>query len=455
MFRTICKYRLEICLFLIFSIFILSGIALLQKSTIIAYPDSDDYHTVVLQQMNSIDFWAGRRTLSTPLIWTILRVPAKDDIKKSYVFVPPFYTFFSLVSWGLFGFAVALALRKPWLKITAFSLILGLGLSQLIFFWNWTLLSESPFISSFVLLLAIAVFLIQYLRTYPALSWKQETGIALSISVVILFWSFTRDTNVFVALGLAILLSTWFIFFWKKIKPKLLISLLIIALFWIVACQLFTIQFAKRWQYPFIDVLGQRILTNEEYTAFFIAHGLPTTPEVMRFTGGWANSYDWLGLDHWLNTEAHKTYLLFLLSHPDYTFLEPIRNWEPLLDGDWSPYGKSTVHHPLQNRLSLIVWPQGQSLGIVTLFALVLILTVTAQRKLTPHLFFALALLILVIPSMLSTWHGDTREIVRHSVGSSLQLRIALILIIVFSLDTLKREIPATKELSKQNKPLV
>lgn len=431
------RYWFEVLIATIYLLFVYWGFQLLQSATTIEYPDSADYHSVTLQQpVTSPDFWAGRRTLTTPLIWRIFGTK-EASILESYLAIPTVYTVFSLVSWGLLALAVAVAVRTRWLKAVSFTVILAIGLSKMIFFWNWVLLSESPFISFLVLFLALAIFLLHYIRKHPAMTWSKQVLILLGVSIVIFFWSFTRDTNAFIALGAAAILSALLIWQRKKNYPKVLLIGLIFMLVGVSGIQMQTAKIGHRWQYPFVNVLGQRILPNDEYREFFINHGLPTNPETMRFVGGWANSHgtDWSGFNSWLNSEARSAYFRFLLTHPAYLFLQPIYNLSDLVDGDWSVYGKHTVLNSFQNKVTDFVWPQGKSLVLVAILAIGIASWLAFRRRLTPHILLALSVLLLVVPGVMIAWHGDAMEVVRHSGGNGLQLRLALVLIIIFSLD--------------------
>lgn len=448
------KYRFPILLLVIYAIYIAFGIHLFQKSSVIEYPDSEDYHSVTLQGLSSIDFWAGKRSLTTPIVWRMLQTKTEDNlIPGKYVLIPPFYTTLSFLSWGMLAFSLAFILRTTWLRLLAFTFILGLGLSRAIFFWNWTLLSESLAISSFVLILTFGIIILSLLKTHPSLSQKNQIILGAGISFLIPLWSFTRDTNVFIGIGFVGFLTLLFIIRWKVIKTKMLLAILIITFFSTALCQMATIDIGKRWQYPFMNVFSQRILPNPEYRQFFIQHGLPDTPQVMRFSGQWANSYngDWAGLNKWLKKKARSTYYQFLLTHPNFAFLEPLHHSKELLDGDWTSYGKNTVNNGLQNILSHFVWPHGFYLLVMILSSMALIFTCTLRRCITPHILFAITILFLVLPGVFATWHGDAMEIIRHSVGNSLQLRLGLVLVILFCLDTLMVE--KNSKLAKQ--PLI
>lgn len=432
------KYSFGLTLATLYLIFVVLGSYLFSKATVIDYPDTSDYHAVTFEYGTSRQFWAGKRPLTTPLIWKAFN-GSGETMKEMYVVVPYVYTFFSLLSWGLLALAVATVVRKQWLKYVSFVIILSIGLSKMVFFWNWVLLSESLYISFGVLVIALAILLLQELQLQRTLSRQRQTFLLIGAGSIIFLWLFSRDTNAFIALSAGIILAVYSVWKWRTIQPKILLSGIAILFIGLALFQIHTAKLGYRWQYPFVNVLSQRILPNPEYRNFFVQYGLPTNPETMRFAGGWANAhyYDWSGFNDWLNTDARSAYFAFLINHPHYTFVQPLNNWKDLIDGDWSIYGKRTVLDPIQNRITDLVWPRGPYLVLFALTAILISLWLALRRKVSSYLKLALVVLILVIPGVLITWHGDAAEIVRHSGGNGLQLRLALTLMIVFCLDSL------------------
>lgn len=431
-------YWLPSIFLFIYLIFISWNLYLFNRSTIIEYSDSFDYHLVAQEPITSLKFWAGNRTLTTPLIFKMLRQD-KYTFVESYRLVPYFYTALSIFSWSIFVLALMLTLRQIWLKLTVLAFVLLLQSSKMLLFWNWVLLSESLFISLSILLIAISLLIIRYFGNSQTISPKNQLLIGIGMAIILSFWSFTRDTNALILIGLSLLILLLFIWKYKKVKYKLFMVCSALFIFALATSQMMTAQIGKRWQYPFVDVLGQRILPNQSYTDYFIEKGLPTNEKTTRFKNELANSFDgdWSSFSDWLESKARPTYLKFLLSHPRYTFLSPLREWKEQIDGDWSIYGQETVKNHWQNQLTNWVWYKGTYATVVGIVGLILTITAIISRRFNKYSLFSLTILLLVFPGILATWHGDARELARHSVGNGLQFRIALLLIIAYCADSL------------------
>src|SRR5258706_2355896 len=104
----------------------------------------------------------------------------------------------------------------------------------------------------------------------------------------------------------------------------------------------------RRWQYPLMNVIGQRMLVDESRTAFFAANGMPTDAKVMRFRGDFAHSHgnaifrdaDMAYFRDWLDARGKATYVYFLLSHPGDSLREPLQAYRTILRPPLGYYGE-------------------------------------------------------------------------------------------------------------------
>jgi hypothetical protein len=219
---------------------------------------------------------------------------------------------------------------------------------------------------------------------------------------------------------------------------------LVLVLFGYFNLQISEIPTIPHWLYPLTNTLLNRILPDEELFSYFQARGLDASPELMALSGGLAHSGDFAifnepslsYVEDWLYHKGKRTYIQFLLDHPLYTLTAPWQNVRESLAPDEIAGYAPDRYQPFAKWLFENLFFPG-SLWLLLCLALgTLTGTLTARSWQGSGAFWLLmGLLALFFPHFYLAWHGDAAEVGRHAIQASIQLRLALWLLLFLSLD--------------------
>lgn len=361
----------------------------------------------------------------------------------------------SLLCWCLLSLAIARAVTTIWLKPLAYTLVMLFGLSADIILWDFMIMSESLSISIFALLVATAFWLLN--QWHPAKLW------ALIIAGGV--WAFSRETNAWLLLGMAMVIGTIGLFHRKR-----RVAYFVLALCWCVffvvnsmsakmGAQKWTIpstsayaafevppRMGQRWIFPFLNVLTQRILPNPSKVQWFADHGMPVTPDLMHLAGQWGADDNFAvyrlpalqPFRAWLLDQGQSCYMKYLVSDYRATILAPWCNIKSLLSsetGEPLPPGFVPILPPwlsagIYPRPVFPFWPWVAGLIV---FAGLSFAVRERQRK----WWVPLALLLLAYPHALLVWHGDAMAVERHALLLQIQMRLAIWIMLLFVIDSL------------------
>jgi len=257
------------------------------------------------------------------------------------------------------------------------------------------------------------------------------------------WWIGTRETNVYLSLMIAGILVLFGLFF-KHQRFYWVVSVALIG-FSMLNMQISEIPTIPRWLYPLTNTVVNRIVPDEEYLAFFVDRGLPISPELLSLSGGLANSSDFAifndptlnDVENWLSRKGKDTYVQFLLSHPVYTLTSPWKNIREILaPTDILSYAPRFIIPPLSWALENLVFMH--PLWLLAVFTLATAPIVIWVRPWNSKAFWLVFIfLILFFPHFYLAWHGDAAEVGRHAIQASVQLRLALWLLLLLALDTI------------------
>jgi len=338
-------------------------------------------------------------------------------------------TMTSALAWLALAWVFMRVIRAGRLKVKAFALILGFSLAPPVQMWNHIVQSESLSISLMVLILAVWTSLLQ--------KWRWDKLVALIF--LFAWWTGTRETNVYLNLLVAGVL--FFVgLFYKHQRFYWGVTVLLV-LFGYVNLQISEVPTIPRWLYPLTNTILHRILPNEEFTHYFEARGMPITPKLLSLSGGLADSEYFAvfnnpaldGMERWLYKRGKDAYIRFLIDHPVYTLTSPWQHVDELLApqelGSYAP----------DRYAPTLAWVFGgifiPSLWLVLLFVLVVLVMTWMTKPFSSAFWLLLGLLVLFIPHFYLVWHGDAAEIGRHAIQASVQLRLAIWLIMLLALD--------------------
>jgi hypothetical protein len=232
----------------------------------VSYQDTDGYLEVARHPVWSLDFLAGGRPWSVPLLWKVL--PHTDVWRARGHFG------LSLVCWPVLAWAVARCLRPGLMRYLGFGAVLVFSMSFPIIRWDDVMLSESVALSLTALVVASWLELVRVPR--PAM--------VVAVLVTTLFWVFARDSNGIITLCLVPVAAFWA---WRPGalgRPWALgLSGGLLAIF--LASFLATTTDAaqlRRNQRPILHVIGRRVLVTPQEERFFREHGMPAPPPLVR-----------------------------------------------------------------------------------------------------------------------------------------------------------------------------
>lgn len=341
-------------------------------------------------------FWVGSRPFAAPLVWKL----AGDDPAR----IAAVQAALGTVAWAVLAWSVARAMRPPMLRYTAAAVVLYIGADGAIAAWDNVLLSESVSISLFALSLAAGLaFVLRPSR--PALG---------ALLVTVFFWTFARDTNAYVVLGMAAITAGAGLASARRRRYLgVAVGLVLIA-----GASYAASSRAMRWTFPFQNVLAMRILPDAERTAFFRDRGMPVDDALMRRAGKYAAADDYAFYKDpqladyraWLHRDGKRTYAQFLLSRPGWTLAQPVR----LLDDVLTPrLGAGALFRvPVLAYALTLVLVAG---------AVVAMMRVTGRRAL---FLLALAVVLTNYAQAFVVYHGDAMELARRGVPVAIQYRL-------------------------------
>jgi hypothetical protein len=392
--------------------------------------DTESYLEVASHSVFSLDFWAGARSWTVPLLWKVL--PDADSERAAGQFI------LSCASWPVLAWAVARCLRDTVFRYVAFSLVLLFSLTLAIVRWDLVILSESVSISLTVLVLAAWLELVRAPRR----------GLVVALLGLTLLWVFARDSNGIIALVTVPLLALW------AIRPPAELGRAWVG---VLAAGTFAIFFAgllatttdeaqlRRNERPILHVIGRRVLADQEQTRWWRDHGMPAPPpRVIRerrslagiAEGGLPSDPQTEEFLDWAREHGRNTLARYLLAHPIQTVKQTIGKRQRLLAGVTLGYRPPDARNILPEPIDELVYPRDAQdvyfwMIVIGLGAGVVGLTLGARRTWwVPVIAFAVQ-----APHAIVVYQGDTLEIPRHAMLVAVTTRLSLLLLAILACD--------------------
>jgi hypothetical protein len=378
----------------------------------------------------------GTRAFTLPLFLKMLNTTPQNYLSVEQMkLIRDAQFWLSIISWTLLALALTLAIRQYWLKFAAFAVTLFFSMTLEISIWDSLLLSESISFSLLALTLASWVLLVVLM---PHLK-KNAVRISLLVfsALAAVLYSFVRDSNIyFLLMGAVIYLLGVLINYHLSGSRKLawVYAGFILVLF---LAQNLTITHGNRWQIFIMDHLAMRILHDPQAVEFFEKEGLPLSNELLSTTGMIGYEYQELmstsptlqPLRDWIDCCGKQAYLKYLLSTPIETMLEPVEQWQKLVNGRNLEYrNPKYAFQELPDeirRFDEFFFPhQGWAVGVLGLISLIGMIDYVVTKR--QSLWIVVGILFITIyPSMFIVWHGEPLEIERHAAQIGIQWRLA------------------------------
>jgi len=406
-----------------------------RTKSIRTFPDTVAYTSIASYPIFSSIFWTGIKnpnTNSRPLVYPLfIKLCGSNSMRIVHG-----QLLLSITCWAFLASCVVYVLKRPWARIVSFALIEVFTLTTSVSMWHKVILSESLTCS----LLVVCV------GSWLLFTHRQSLFTTCAVICSTGAYSFSRDSNGYLVLMLGVLLLVLSI---SKVamRQKSRFPALRLQLF--VASTLIVIFIAtdissnigQRWMFPFFNNMAQRILPKEVHMQWFKARGMPYNTALMERAGKWASSDNLAfyvderleNFREWTLTKGKADYVQWILLHPTYLLVDPVRDLKNMLCADLSFYAPSDFK-------SLIRWPYplGESTNLLYAFALGMLLSFCLgnwSRHNNLIVVVPTVLIAFVIPHLIVIWHGDAMELIRHSVQVVVQINIALLLLIALFTD--------------------
>jgi hypothetical protein len=368
-------------------------------------------------------FYATDRAFTVPLFYKLCQ--------SDPAWIGAFQSLFSALAWTVLGLMAARAMRSRLAAVMSFVVVLLFGSSAEIMGWDRVMWSESISISLFALCVAAALWL------WEGWSWLKVCPIAL----VAFLWVFARDGNAYSLAMVGGLLGAAIVA--RLVQPRYLI---VAGAFGAIAlASTASADAGARWQFPFYNVVGQRILPDAYMLSLMEKEGMPSSPALMRLSGGWATSANYAFFTdpdlepfrQWVRVKGKSAYMKVLATHLPVTIrgaatYMPDLIWPTVVEGNGN-------RMPVASPLVELTYPSSETgFGIWAMAAALLSLCALLRaRTLGSVWVLPLVMLLLVFPIAVIVFHGDPMEIPRHSIQTEIQFRLAVWLMVLMAVDAL------------------
>ncbi len=374
--------------------------------------DTPSYERVAHDALWDWSFYTGERGFTIPLFYKVFQSSESRIVAQLVL---------STAAWLVLAAVVARCIRDGWLQPLVFATVLAFSLTTEVILWDTLLFSESLTFALLALLLAAWLVLVRS----PRPLW------AGSVLVLSLLWTFARDTNAYVVVGVGVLVAL------TLLRPEQRrLKLVLVA----GCCAIFLLDYGsassgKRWLQPMRDIVAHRVLPSAELKPYFVARGLDPT-------ANWPES-------EWMTDSSRSVYARYLLSHAGYTLGRPFHgqqqalystsdNAAALIDPSMKAYDDNASHRflPLPRVLEHVLFPRGVAVVLILLgFVLVGSAAVARSIGFDRLWLVPIGVLMTTYPHFLVVWHQSGVEVDRHALEAALLLRLALLLLAALAVD--------------------
>lgn len=367
-------------------------------------------------------FWGGPRPFVLPMVATALR--------QQPVAIAWFHTILALLAWLILAWAVTRRLKNLWLQPLAFAVILGFSLIRNIMVWDWAILAESISLSLLVLLAAGWLWLLEKV-TLPR---------ALGVLLLSFLWAFTRDINAWMVLltGLTVLIFCG----WPRPSVHWLAMAGLLVGVFLLNHSSVDARPSPRWTLPFLHAFTRDLLPNPQARAFLIQRGMPVPRGLLEWSGAlpdWEayQSVPYAEFRTWVADSGRGVFARYLLVHWQKTLFQPLFAEPgfplPPTETFGTTYNYKSIYPQTVEKLFGLGWPAwltgalGVSLAVLGYAEL--------HRSPAGYGWGALWLLLAAYPQAFLAWHGDGIDKPRHLLPPDIQLRLGLLLLLIFLAD--------------------
>ncbi len=385
--------------------------------------DTDIYLRISNRSILGTDFLYIERPFAFPLL---LQIVDQDFETAAWIQLG-----LTVLAWGALAWAVSASLRTIGLRLLSFGILLALSLVRYLAGWDFVMMTESLSLSFFVLFIACGIWLLQGWQIYKV----------VLLSIIAFIFAFTRDTNAYLLAMLAGILLLAVLLRW--VRPQA----------WIVAGVFLSIflinnlsaDLSQRWTFPFINVVGKRVLPYTAMIQSFEACGMPLTPKLLSLAGLFANGDDRAFLDDpelqdfrtWVGEHGKSCYMKWLMTHPVTSIQQALQEFDGLIYfEDINKYFSRKYVDLLPSRLERLLYPVHHATWLWLGLTIIALIAIYKKAWLENSLWAIYIMLCLTIfPHLFITWHGDSMAVDRHALSVGLQLAVSLWLFVFLAFD--------------------
>ena len=447
---TLVRIFLVLAYSIIFANFVSAKFSYMEFSTERVFRDTAWYVDTANAPLDSLDFWAGIRPFTFPLVLKTFGItPANYTDSERISDLVQFQYWFSILTWSALAIAISLGIRKLWIRPIVFGLFLYFSLNLEISIWDNLVLSESTSFSLFALLIAAWV-------SWNAASQKStlhlfQAGFLFLTVVITILYVFSRESNqYFVIFGALLFPVATFMGKLSK-SSRVYYSIYFFLFLGIIFLKNVSFNISNLWQIHLFDHLAHRILPDQDALDFFVEAGLPLSEGLLgisdmpghAFHDYLLNDPEMAAVRDWINADGVTTYIRYLLSRPIESLVEPFRHLPTILSGNNIEYHQPRYAVPTVplalTQLTQRIYPR--DLFLVFIFVAMALLGVIQyvldKGSLQPGWIVVAGLLVSLYPMMFIIWHGNPIEVERHAASIGIQLRLMGWMMVVLFLDRL------------------
>ena len=393
----------------------------------IIFADSKAYEAVARFPILSRGFVTGQRPMLLPMMWKVTGSPTSFVVLQ---------TLLSALCWGLLALAVAMRIQNKWGGVLAGVVILAFAMSPPIEIWDKAVLTETMALGFIALLCAEALWAGDTFTRW----WK------VAVILTLVGFVSARDEDIWTTLlfGVAFLAVVLVLRVKEKRWSKPALAFLVVCVLISGVFEL-TVLDSKR-NIPNVEhVMFVRIFPYQSRLDWFSAHGMPeerliaASPLEKGFTAGSAgfkfvdlSKPEFTQLNNWMQHDATRTYIEWLVLHPFYDVSVPFQT--PRLS-EVDPANGNILGYDLypipawQSALGHVVFPAWEGVVLMTLVASLLLWKRSIWRLRHTQLVGLLA--CAGVLTLFIAWHGDGYEVVRHMLEGNVEVRVGVLVLLV------------------------
>jgi len=386
----------------------------------------------------SAQLLAGSRPPLLPLLWKATGTNLQFSMAQTVV---------AIGAWTYLAATAALLVRPGWHRLVAGTAVLGFASCWEVTEWNWNILTDSLAVSATAVICAAAISLVR----------RCTMTRAVVLVAACLVFVIDRDQAIWAVVPFGLVLAGWGGIALVRERgdrtgPARILLVLGLSLCAVAAVAELGAATSHRNVINMVDVFEVRVFPYPGRVHWFTVHGMPqgqevdavasatpATPGVAKVVGIALDTVAFRPLHHWFATAAQERYTEFLVSHPGYFWTAPLARPELTFNdarGNLAAYGSlvdPNPSNPTNHALPLLPRIFFPSRGVVLGSAAVGAVVFIVRRGRARYLGVLAALMAMGSWSMLVAWHGDGMEVVRHTLEGMVQVRVAVLVLVLLA----------------------